>query len=68
MDNVLVDALERLVDTNDIYTVVYTLSRICGEKADHLRANWQDRVTAKEWDKAAKSLDTAAAKIFKTGL
>lgn len=56
-------ALETMVDTVGLRNVLYALSTICGEKAEHLRANWQDHASAKVWDHAAGKLDKAAAVV-----
>lgn len=49
-------ALEAMIDSNTLAEVVAALSEICAEKADHIRANWQDAVTAQAWDIAADKL------------
>jgi len=36
------------------------LSVICGDKAEHIRHNWQDKVTAKQWDTASNVLANTA--------
>jgi hypothetical protein len=59
----LTAALEALVDAHSVHAVLLDLAFICGEKADHIRANWQDPVTAKAWDKASKVCDAAQAKV-----
>jgi hypothetical protein len=53
----LADQLESLIDRSSLATVLEALSQVCGEKADHLRSNWQDRTTAKSWDKAGHAID-----------
>lgn len=53
----LIEALEELVDASDLSTVILSLARMCNEKAEHLRCNWQDEITAKVWDRAARKLD-----------
>jgi hypothetical protein len=59
--------LEALVDKHGLTHIVSTLSAICGEKADHIRTNWQDRTTAKAWDADARMLDKAARAICSDG-
>ncbi len=58
------DELEGLVDRYSLTGVVEALAQISFEKADHIRTNWQDQVTAREWDRSAKQLDAAASKIM----
>jgi hypothetical protein len=62
------DALESLIDQSTLPEVLADLAHVCGEKAEHLRANWQDEVTARQWEKAADCIDKAAARIMGLGL
>jgi hypothetical protein len=41
--------------------VLGALVEVCHGKADHLRSNWQDPVSAKAWERAAGLLDRAGA-------
>jgi hypothetical protein len=43
------DALEGLMDVCGVQAVLEALSIICGEKADHIEASYDDAVTAKAW-------------------
>jgi hypothetical protein len=52
--------LERLIDTCSLAEVLVALDVICGDKADHLRTNWQDNTSARAWDKMRKTLQAAA--------
>lgn len=54
----LIDALEPLVDGASTGDVLLALARVCNEKAEHLRCNWQDERTARRWDALARRLDT----------
>ena len=47
------EQLEALIDATDLAAVLMALSEICGEKAEHIRSNWQDERTARCWDSAA---------------
>lgn len=51
----IVVELESMVDKHGLLYVVQALELMCHEKAEHLRVNWQDNVTAKAWDNAAKA-------------
>jgi hypothetical protein len=56
--NDLVETLEKLVDSQQdgLLHVLTALEIMCGEKAGHIRADWQDDVTAQTWDAAAKMI------------
>jgi len=60
MSNPDMNALETIIDRSTLHHVVETLADICREKAEHLRANWQDEAAARTWEKAALKLDGAA--------
>lgn len=64
----LMTVLEGMIDRNSINGVLSALSEVCGEKADHLRSNWQDDATAKAWERAGKAVDKAQAVAFDNGL
>jgi len=57
------EQLDPLVDKHGLTHVLAGLSLLCSEKAEHIRANWQDRITAKAWDADAKTIDKAARLI-----
>jgi hypothetical protein len=48
--------LEQLMDAASLDTLVELLAEIAAEKAEHIRSNWQDPMTAKVWDAAARQL------------
>lgn len=54
------EALEGMVDKYTLFEVLVALDVIAGDKADHLRANWQDHVSAKTWDRARAAVTKAA--------
>ena len=41
--------LEAMVDRVGVRNVLHALAHICGGKASHLEANWQDVEAAKVW-------------------
>jgi hypothetical protein len=46
-----IDALEALIDRIGLAQVMLALVHICGEKAEHIRTNWQPYVSdAEDWD------------------
>lgn len=46
------EALELLIDSASLQSVIMGLSEICGGKAEHVLTNWQDKATAREWSTA----------------
>ncbi len=59
----LYEALENTVDQSSLAEVLSGLADVCQLKADHLRANWQDDVTARNWELSGKLIAKIAAKI-----
>ena len=53
--------VERLIDKYGLSTILGSIAQICFEKAEHIRANWQDEPLARAWDRVGKALDRAAA-------
>lgn len=58
-----IDKLEAFVDKSSLADVLYALSEIALEKADHLATNWQDTASARVWEKAAGKLSYAGDKM-----
>lgn len=59
----ITEILENMIDKHGLLHVVTGLDFICSEKAEHIRHNWQDKKTARVWDKASYSLHMCARKI-----
>lgn len=57
------DELEAIVDAIGLGMTLSVLAMIAGDKADHLRSNWQDAGTAKVWEAAGRDIGKLAAKI-----
>lgn len=51
--------LESMIDDTSLASVVVALAEIAREKAEHIRANWQDAATARTWDSDAARLERA---------
>lgn len=51
------DTLEKMIDANTLTWVLNALTDICYEKAEHLRTNWQDKISALPWEVAAQNID-----------
>lgn len=57
------DQLERIIDTFGVASLTAQLSDIAYEKAEHIRANWQDEPLAKAWERLAVTLNTSHLKV-----
>ena len=64
--NNLHEALEHLIDNHGLDVVLTELVSICEEKAEHVRANWQDNPLAVTWEKRANKLDKVRSWIDST--
>lgn len=51
------DDLENLIDSVGLFAVLESVSGIASEKADHIRASYQDPQTANCWDCAALAIE-----------
>lgn len=58
-------ALEEMVDKVGVHNVLYALAKICFDKAEHVRANWQDRTTAGVWNLSGNMIDKFANQLSK---
>ena len=56
--------LEGMVDSRSLAAIVYLLSTICTEKADHIRTNWQDEALAKVWERNARKLAHVGDELY----
>ena len=55
--------LEELIDTYNVETVLDAIAGICGEKADHIRASYDDRALARVWSDAGTRISRLASKL-----
>lgn len=55
--------LEAMVDATSLADVLAALATIACGKAEHLRSNWQDKVSARVWNRAAGKIDRAVAQV-----
>ncbi len=55
--------LEAWIDSQGLVYVTTLLETICNEKAEHIRSNWQDTITAKPWDRDASKLMFLSRKL-----
>jgi hypothetical protein len=54
---------EDAIDRHGLANVLDAISEICAEKADHIRASYDDKVTARTWSSMAdviRKAETAA--------
>jgi len=59
----LKEDLEILVDNTSLGYVLTELATICEEKAEHIRATYQDRALAHVWDKAGIKIEKVSDKV-----
>ena len=62
------ETLESMVDRYTLFEVLVALDVIAGDKAEHLRANWQDKVSARTWESAGRKVILAAKAVGDLGL
>ncbi len=65
LNNSTANLLEAEIDKHGLLHVLIGLELVCAEKAEHIRANWQDKITAKPWDKASNEIGGLARKFSK---
>lgn len=59
----ITEQLEALIDAHGLTYVLCGISRVCSEKAEHLRANWQDNLSARHWGRDAAIVEKAARAV-----
>ena len=62
------EVLEQLVDEYGLAAVLERLGQVCGETAEHLRANWGDRAGACAWGRAGRWCEQLGARCAAHGL
>lgn len=55
----LSEQVEALIDQHSLLDVLVAIECACGDKAEHIRHNWQDRKLARLWDSASKAVGRA---------
>ena len=55
--------LEAMMDRYGLRELMLMSAHICEEKANHIRENWQDDITAKSWDGYCDKIATLAVKL-----
>lgn len=56
------EELESLIDDRSVTEVLELVAQVCHMKAEHVRTNWQDLLTAQVWDDAAELVHKTAGK------
>jgi len=56
------NALEAMMDEHGTAEVLHRIAEVAVAKAEHLRANWQDPVSANVWDQCGLNIEKAADK------
>ncbi len=59
-DEVAMEALEQIVDSHGIQSVMHMLERICELKAEHVLNNWQDESLSEAWAENATKIGLTA--------
>jgi hypothetical protein len=57
------ETLEQYIDMHGLDFVLAGLASVCREKAEHLRSNWQDERSAKQWERKADIVDRAVERL-----
>jgi hypothetical protein len=57
------ESVEKYIDEKGLIPLLTMIENILSEKAEHLAVNWQDRTSAKQWQRAASIVYTAAKGI-----
>lgn len=55
--------VERLIDAMGVDQLLHTIALVCSDKAEYIRANWQDNALAQLWDKKASQVTNLANKV-----
>jgi hypothetical protein len=55
--------IEAVIDACGLGSVLTAIGEICGEKAEHVRTNWQDEPLAKQWDAHGTRVTKLADKV-----
>lgn len=61
--NRMEEKLEEMIDKAGLYAVLSELAIICGEKAEHIATNWQDKALASSWARTQGQLDKLASRL-----
>lgn len=68
MNHIKPDDLEAMIDSASAWQVMLAFETVLREKAEHLRVNWQDRQSARVYDRFAKRCDTLMREMEKANI
>ncbi len=60
--------VEEIVDSSTLLDTIAALELMCYEKAEHIRATYQDKALASQWELCARALYRANMTVAKTNL
>jgi hypothetical protein len=55
--------LELMVDRHGVKEVLWMLARVCADKADRLKVDWQYEGSAKQWERRMDKIESVASKL-----
>lgn len=55
--------LETAIDAIGLDSLLHDMASICGDKAEHIRVNWQDKSLAYKWEAIAIKLDAVGRHV-----
>ena len=64
----LSEVIEKHIDRIGLPQMLELIAIICDEKAEHIRASYQDEPLAVAWDNTSKDLDRLATKTKNWGI
>lgn len=59
------DIVERLIDKYGLADVLLMMSDVCGAKAEHVYASYQDEALERDWNNAGKNIRFIVRKLPK---
>lgn len=62
------DKIETMIDSHGLGNVLYALATVLEAKADHVLENWQDKATAKAWERMSGRAATFGEAAEKAGV
>ena len=55
--------LESLIDRHTLKNILWDLSNVCYEKANHTLANWQNKSLSRKWTHLGSTFDQLSSKL-----
>ena len=57
------EALKRRIDGHSFAGAINVLAEMCYQKAEHIEANWQDKMLARLWRREGQRLGGCAGRV-----